>query len=60
MVSRNMPKHKAKLPITYAEAARRLGVTKPHLWLVLNKQRVSERLSRRYAELLTTLNTATE
>ena len=52
MVSRNTPKRKGNSPITIAESARQLGVSKAHLWLVVNKQRVSHSLSRRYAQLL--------
>lgn len=36
---------------TIAEAARRLGVSKPHLWYVVNGHRISRSLTRRYTEL---------
>lgn len=34
-----------------AADARKLGVTRPHLWMCLVGQRVSARLTRRYQEL---------
>jgi hypothetical protein len=44
------PKSQARFP-GVAAAAKRLGCSKGHLWAVLAGQRVSHRLSRRYAEL---------
>ena len=60
MVTRNRTKGKQKRgdgqqmekPLTVAEAARQLGVSKPHLWHVLQGNRVSHRLTRRYRELV--------
>ena len=51
MVTRNIPRRKRKSNLTIAEAARQLGVSKPHLWYVVNGIRVSHSLSRRYAQL---------
>lgn len=53
MVSRNSPKRKGKSLLTIAEAARQLGVSKPHLWHVVKGNRVSHSLSRRYSQLQT-------
>ena len=51
MVSRNITKSKGNPPLTIAEAARRLGVTKPHLWHVVKGNRISHSLLARYEEL---------
>lgn len=51
MVSRNTPKRKENPPLTIAEAARQLGVSKPHLWHVVKGNRISHSLSRRYKQL---------
>lgn len=51
MVTRNLPKRKGNHRLTIAEAARQLGVSKPHLWHVVKGTRISHSLSTRYQQL---------
>lgn len=51
MVTRNLPKRKGNPRLTIAEAARQLGVSKPHLWHVVKGTRISHSLSSRYQQL---------
>lgn len=51
-MAKPLTKDKTKRRGHWARAARALGVSQPHLWLVVHGQRVSHKLMKRYTALL--------